>query len=362
MSAFGDGAENTDQYSSDVKDHFRLYAAVTRQPEHDWYWRAGAALTPTNAVINPLHYMLLGLDLPAVTAAPPASSSSLFADAGVVAMHSNVRASDRSSVFFRSSRFGSFNHSFADQNAFTLVSNGRDLLITGGYYPWFLSPHHATVTRATRYKNALTFDGGIGQAEPVANPSSPGRPMQSMDTRGELINYRVSGKWTVATGDATLAYRGWDEANHKWRPLLNSAIRTVAYNRLEKVVVIYDWATSERDRRWELNFNGLEAFNASATSARVTNNTASACIAVYGNAGSFSTTQGFAVAPEKKYPTQYQARYRTSAATPELVAVTVIREDCRTVPVTVIATGTLASVSINGGSALTFDRRSATLP
>ena len=362
MSAFGDAAEATDNYALYAKDQFRLYAALTRQPNHEWYWRVGDASTSENAVISPYHFMLLGLNLPETQPAAPTNPSALFEEAGVVAMHDDPSATGRSSVFFRSSRFGSYNHSFADQNAFALVSKGRDVLISGGYYPYYLSPHHATVTRATRYKNALTFDGGIGQAEPVKSPTAPGKPVQSMDTRGELIGYQARGNWTSATGNAVLAYRGWDSSKSVWRPLLSNAIRSIAYNRLERVVVIYDWATSDTARNWELNFNALEAFSANGKSAKATNQTSSACIDVYGVSGAFSTSSGFVVPPEGTYPNQYQARFRTTAASGALVAVTVIRESCRVVPVSVSTQGTMATVSINGGPSLTFNGRNATIP
>ena len=153
-----------------------------------------------------------------------------------------------------------------------------------------------------------------------------------MDARGKIINYLERGNWAVTTGDATLAYAGWQESSRTWTPFLSNAVRSIAYNRAERVVVIYDWATSAKNRRWELNFNGLEAFTASGTSAKVSNTTASACIDVYGANGNFSTSQGFVVQPEKKLPTQYQARFQANSPTPALVAVTVIREDCRNVP------------------------------
>ena len=362
MSAFGDGTEKSDMYKMYARDQYRLYAALTRQPHHDWYWRVGAPTTSKFITLSPFHFVALGLNQAPVVPAAPARSSFVFEDAGVVALHDDAKATNRSSVFFRSSRFGSANHSFADQNSFTLVSKGRDLLVSGGYYPWYLSPHHATVTRATRYKNALTFDGGIGQAEPVPNPSAPGQPEQTMDARGQIINFLDRGGWAVTTGDATRAYAGWKEADRTWTPFLSNAVRTVAYNRTERVLVIYDWATSATARRWELNFNGLEAFTASGTGARITNTTASACIDVHATPGSFSTTQGFAVKPEKVRPTQYQARFQAATASQALVAVTVIREDCRTVPVAVNASATSASVSINGAAPITFDRRTVVVP
>jgi hypothetical protein len=362
MSAFGDDAEDTESYSMYAKDLYRLYAAVTRLPHQVWYWKVGDALVSENTIISPFHFMLLALDQPEVVAAAETRTSFHFPEAGVVAMHDNAAATDRSSVFFRSSRFGSFNHSHADQNAFTLVSKGNDVLITGGYYPYYMSKHHATVTRATRYKNALTFDGGIGQAEPVKSPTAPGKPMASMDTRGEMINYRVSGKWAAATGDATLAYRGWDSKADAWLPLLSNAVRSIGYNRQERVIVIYDWATSDVARRWELNFNSLEPFTANGASAKATGKTASACIDIHGGSGSFSTSKGFAVAPEGNYPTQYQARYKAGGASNEWVAVTIVRESCSAVPVTVDLNGLSAVVRVNGEAALSFSGRTVTLP
>lgn len=136
----------------------------------------------------------------------------------------------------------------------------------------------------------------------------------------------------------------------------------MTYNRQEHVVVIYDWATSNSPRRWELNFNGLQAFTANGTSAKVTNQTSSACIDMYGTSGAFSTSQGFAVPPEGSYPTQYQAHYRVGTASNQLATVTVIRESCRSVPVAVNINGTSASVSVNAGPAVTFDQRTVVLP
>ena len=56
---------------------------------------------------------------------------------------------------FKSSRFGSFNHSHADQNSFILSAFGRPLLIDSGYYPWYGSPHDVGWTRQTIAHNAL---------------------------------------------------------------------------------------------------------------------------------------------------------------------------------------------------------------
>jgi hypothetical protein len=359
FAAMGDGMEKEPHYARYAPGAFRLYAALTRKPDHTWYWQAAAG--GDNAV-DPLLFLVHGLPQPQPLAVAPSQPSALFHDAGVVAMHDYAAAAaNRSTVYFRSSRFGSFNHSHADQNAFSYVSRGQNLLVSGGYYPWYLSNHHATVGRATRYKNALTFDGGIGQAEPEAEPTTPGKPMLSMDARGELVNFAVSGDWTVTTGDATLAYRGWDSSVKAWQPLLDNALRTVAYNRKERVVVVYDWATSAKSRQWELNFNALGPFATQADGVKVAYNGAAACISVHGLAGSYRMTTGFDVAPEFPRPQQYQARYVAGVSSPELAAVTVIRDDCQAVPVSVQIVGSMASVAVGSGATLTFDRRTVQL-
>ena len=221
------------------------------------------------------------------------------------------------------------------------------------------------VGRATRYKNALTFDGGIGQAEtmidPTTQPTVPGKPFHSMDTRGQLINFNDNKTWATSTGDATLAYRAQD-VRQRLTPLLSNAVRSVAYQRAEKVVVIYDYATSAKPRKWELNFHALNAFETVGRSLKAHNAGSSACIDVYGLPGTFALSDGFAIAPESPRANQFHGRYGASAASAQLASVTVIREDCRNVPVTVNVSGTVASVTINGASPITFDQRTVKLP
>ncbi|MFO1207028.1 MAG: heparinase II/III family protein [Burkholderiales bacterium] len=359
---FGDEVETTTSYTAYSYTDVRLYASAMRMPALEWYWRAYAPNVSSRGAVAPVHYLMLGIPGAAATPAAPTENSKLLEDAGLVAMHSSASDPGRTSVFFRSSRLGSYNHSHADNNAFTFVSKGQPLLVSGGYYPYYGSPHHLAVGRATRFKNALTFNGGIGQAEPSAAPSAPGNPVFSMDARGQLLNYADDGRWAVTTGDATLAYRGQDPATGAWNPLLTNAVRTVAFQRNERVVVIYDWATSLNPKRWELNFQSLNAPTLSASTVKVQNGGASACIDVYGPAGTFAFTSGFPIPPETPMATQYQSRFVAATSSTELVSVTVVREACRAVPVTVNFTGTSASVSINGAAPLVADKKTVTVP
>ena len=353
--AFGDGTSTT-HYRRVASNELRLYALLTGKPQHAWY--ATAVPTSTRPTyVEPWHLMLLGTGAQAAAPRAPDVHAWHFADAGVVAFHSDVGSAERSSLFFRSSEFGSYNHSHADQNAITFMSRGRDLLISGGHYPYYMSPHHAAVNRATRYKNALTFDGGIGQAE----DSVTLLPRHSRDARGKVLNVAQSTDWAVATGDATLAYRRYDPATRTWSPLLTNAVRSAAYNATAGVAVLYDWATSTTPRRWELNFNAPTPVGASGRHATVANAGASACIDIYGPDGTFTTSTGFDVVPENDGPDQHQARFSAAGASSELVAITVLREDCRAVDVDVTFDGARATVAVGGVPQLSFDGRSATI-
>lgn len=353
--AFGDEADATNHYQLYSGDTMRMLAYLTGKAEHEWYWRLRAENLTNKWLFAPLHFMLLGTSLPTPT--PPKralqfANSFLFEDAGYVALHVRTSDADRTSVFFRSSRFGSFNHSHADQNAFTFISKGKDILISGGVYDSFGSDFHRNVTRATRYKNALTFDGGIGQSEPSLSPVAPGAPVDSMTAIGRVMNFADTGVWAITSGDATAAYRGRDTNTGAERQLLSAAYRTVALNRSERVVVVYDYASSESAKKWELNFQTL-ASNSPAVSGevlKITNESSSACIQVFGLPGSYAITQGYPLAPSKESAPQSQIRYNASSKSAELVSVTIIREDCRDVPVRVSFEGSEAHISVNGSN------------
>jgi hypothetical protein len=350
LGQFGDDTETTNQYFDYSRNEFRLYASVSGKPEYEWYWRAHPGNLTLAAPVEVQNYLMLGISVPvAPLVTPQLPNSFLFEQAGYTALHSDTTDTLRSSVFFRSSYLGSLNHSHADNNGFTFVSKGKELLISGGYYPYYDSPHHALIGRATRYKNALTFDGGIGQSEPVDNPKVPGKPVYSMEPSGKLINFKDNGVWAVTTGDATLAYRGRNPVTEIWKPLLTNAIRTVAYNREQGIVIIYDWATSAVDRKWELNFQTLTApiLLEEKKTIQIQNGDVRACVDYHGRNGTFSFTKNFPVAPEVARPDQYQARLTADIASKEFVSITVIREDCRSAPIVEFVSNTQMLVAIN---------------
>lgn len=357
-SAFGDDVENTSHYEQIGFDGYRLLADLTRNTAQEWYWRQLPANVTPRYALGPEHFMMRGLLAARPSAAAPSSNSYVFEDVGHTAVHSSTQDPQRSSVFFRSSPLGALNHGHADQNSYVFRVKGQDLLISGGYYPWYQSPHHAAVTRATRFKNALTFDGGIGQAEPVTNPKAPGKPVFAQDPSGRLLNFFDDGTWAVSTGDASRAYRGRDPSALTWTALLDNAVRSLAYNRSERVLLVYDWATANRPLSWELNHQfPVAPLLPGQGRVQVSQGGQSACLSFHAPSGQISTEAGFPIAPENGASPQFRAQYKVSEPSKVFVALTVIREGCRDVPVTVSTNGSELRVVVNGGAPITFDHR-----
>ncbi len=367
-SAYGDDLEIDHFYESDASRHFRMYAALTQRPSDSWY----AQLANLNQDLPMLNYAMLGLRLPAVTPVAPTALSYVSGDAGIAVLFSSADPASRSALYFRSSQFGSYNHSHADQNSIYLDVDGKPLLITGGYMTDYFAAHHLAVQRNTRYQNAMTFDGGVGQGQwsesndSAVEPTGLSLPRESRDFTGELINFKDFGAWAVVTGDATRAYRMERGNTQTQVPLLSSAIRTAAYHRDLRVIVLYDWATSSKPRTWELNFQTLFPFTMAGTSVRADNDGAAACIDVYGLPNqTFSQTSEFSVAPAStsRFPTPNQAHGRFAAGLPtnELVAVTVIRENCAAHNVTVDFAGTQATVRVDNQAPAVFDKKTVTM-
>jgi hypothetical protein len=362
MGTFGDGAEINDHFKDYAGNDFRLLAYATKKPVYEWYWRTHAPFVDGGKPLQPYAFLLFGAcdetdpaARCAVSAESPVADSFLFEDAGYVAFHSNTAKPDRTSLYFRSSPQGTASHGEADNNAFVFVSQGEDVLINSGFYGNWDNPHFKTWTRHTMAKNALTLqnDGrsGFGQAQHFKDGQFQGAIYESPDAKGKLVNYYAgtgTDRWRIATGDATAAYRYYDETAKAWKPLVDSAIRSVAYLKGASesdpgVVFVYDYAHSEQARLWELNFHSLTqpVINGNRITITTKNRTTGAlfntCIDYYGPAGRFEniteTSPGTDIpAPlDSKYVVpQWHTRFKQYTASPSkyFYALTVIREQC----------------------------------
>jgi hypothetical protein len=111
-----------------------------------------------------LHILLSPREYTSLVSLPSTQpNGAFFPVVGWSAMHSSLTDRNRTSVFFKSSPFGSINHSHADQNSFVMYSKGKVLAMDSGYYDYYNSPHWRDYYKTTKAHNAITFDGGWGQ-------------------------------------------------------------------------------------------------------------------------------------------------------------------------------------------------------
>ena len=157
---------------------------------------------PTAAEFLVCNFTVSRLPIPPAAPLDDLPPSRYFADVGWVSMHSALgRPADDIHITFKSSPYGSFSHSHADQNAFILNAYGENLAINSGYREFHRSPHHSGWTWQTKSKNALLLDG-------------KGQKSQQLTSTGRIQNYETGPRFTWATGDATAAYQSTQPEGH----------------------------------------------------------------------------------------------------------------------------------------------------
>ena len=275
-------------------------------------------------------------DPPAATPPVELPRSIHLADTGWVALHSDLTSREANVMLcFKSSRFGSFSHSHADQNSFVLEAFGRPLLIDSGFYPWYGSPHDLAWTRHTRAHNAALVD-------------NRGQAVWRMEAGGRIIAFATAPDYDYCAGDATAAYQ-LESYEYTHRPLhlpersaaelgVERAIRHVVFLRPAVFVVIDDVVTRE-PRPIQLAFHAPVPFEAPTPSedggvtATVSNAPACARLTLGAEPGAaaarLTRTDRFPVAPErsheKEYPPQWHLTAAFDAAERERLLVTVIQ-------------------------------------
>lgn len=118
-----------------------------------------------------------------------------FEDVGWVSFHSALGdPANDIHITFKSSPYGSYSHSHADQNSFILNAYGEGLAINSANREFHRSPHHVQWTRQTRSKNALLIDGR-------------GQRPQDKKATGKITRFETGDRYAWTTGDATVAYQ-----------------------------------------------------------------------------------------------------------------------------------------------------------
>ena len=282
---FGDGAESlTTENWARIGKAYTLFAPTSLGR---WY---ASQLSGE----DPRHFELL--------LAPPADASpapypagtpnfALFPTIGWVAMHSDLSDAARVSLFFKSSAFGSFNHSHADQNSFVINSGGQRLAIDSGYYDGYQTPHWWQWYKQTRAHNAITFDGGQGQLF-FEHDGKMGY--------GAITHYELNPDHDIVTGDATQSYGG----------ALTQAKRAMVYLP-PNLALVYDKLASATARQWEWNIHALNPMNVvSDQQISIQNNGQSLCVSMLaGPTMRFTQTNLFTVAPSGSFPPQWHGDF-----------------------------------------------------
>ncbi len=169
--------------------------------------------------------------------------SKYFPDGGFAGLHSDLVDPDRISLYFRSSWWGSYGHSHADQNSFVINAYGEPLAIDSGFYPYYNSPHHENYARQTHAHNAITVDG-------------KGQPTQDIDSEGKITAFLNHSEFDLISGDASKAYK---EDKHASPAILKGAKRDIIYLRPDIFIVIDDLKAREiMDSTFEFWLNAEE--------------------------------------------------------------------------------------------------------
>jgi hypothetical protein len=149
---------------------------------------------PTAAEFLIRNFIASGKPLPAARPLSQLPPDRYFADIGWVALHSALGdPANDIQVTFKSSPYGSFSHSHADQNAFIVNAFGESLAINSAYREYHNSPHHDQWTRQTKSKNAVLIDG-------------VGEKPRDKSANGHITRFEQKPRYDWVTGDATAAY------------------------------------------------------------------------------------------------------------------------------------------------------------
>lgn len=309
---FGDGAEKS-YLLGDIGNLANAHASRSTDPLLRWYAKQVPARR-ANDFIQVFPAASLTKSLVDIGEIPTAAH---FPTIGWTAMHSSLKNREKISIYFKSSSFGSFNHSHADQNSFALSAFGQPLLIDSGYYDFYGSKHHDGWYRQTQAHNAITYDGGKGQILQ--------RTSSKESASGKIVAFATSESIDYVIGDSTQAYGG----------ALQKAFRTVVFLK-PSTVVVYDVLSSTTPRRWEWNLHALAKFKQiNQHEVFLQSGDEKLCITMSASSPvGFEQTDQFAVAPDFKKAAdvidekQWHGQFFSSQPSKEVAFIAVLNVGC----------------------------------
>ncbi len=255
----------------------------------------------------------------AATATPPPNST-VFSSIGWAAMHSDITSTARTSVYFKSSPYGAYNHSHGDQNSIVLFSGGKPLLIESGYEDYYGSPMANSWYRQTKAHNAVTYDGQIGQ-QITGNT-------ENLVRNGKITAFSTTPSMDFVEGDAQLAYGA----------VVSVAKRQVWYLRNTNAVVVRDKMVAPVAHKFEWNFHAPSVItNPSAGLYQITNGTQQVCLRSIGETPT-TFTKWVGTAPKAGKVEDHAAFVLPAATTAEFLVL--LDVGCRRPPTQLTTTAT----------------------
>ncbi len=224
--AFGDGSE--------TKPDTRVWHAFGSRmvsPRAAWYVSSLGGTEDTLSLLQAPYPM----PVKGTSVKSPPSNSFYYPSVGWAAFHSEIGKTSRTSLYFKSSPYGSFNHSHGDQNGILLSVAGQPLLVKAGWYDWYGSPYWTDWYHQTRSQNAVTFDGGKGQMVTGYR--------EQLQRNGKITGFSAQPSYDYVEGDATAAYGGQlTMAKRQVWHLRNAGNSMLVRDRLASTVArTYEW-------------------------------------------------------------------------------------------------------------------------
>jgi hypothetical protein len=250
--AFGDGSET----KPDPRV-FRAFANRMVSPRAAWYVAKLPGVEDSLSVIQAPYPMPVA----GTTAQVPPANSAYYPSTGWVAIHSDIASTARTSLYFKSSPYGSFNHSHGDQNGLLLSVAGQPLLTKAGWYDWYGSPLWNDWYHQSKSQNAVTFDGGKGQLVDGYR--------EQLQRNGRITGFSAQSTFDYAEGDATPAYGGQ----------LTQAKRQIWYLRGQNAAVVRDKLSAVVAHTYEFNVHAPSVITVeSPSSIKITAGGQSVCL------------------------------------------------------------------------------------
>jgi hypothetical protein len=238
--AFGDGSE--------TKPDPRVFRAFSQRmvnPRANWYQSKLSGIEDGMAVLEAPYPMPIAGN----TVFSPPSNEAYYPSTGWVAIHSDIGNTNRTSLYFKSSPYGSFNHSHGDQNGLLLSVAGQPLLVKAGWYDWYGSPLWTDWYHQTKSQNAVTFDGGKGQLVDGYR--------EQLQRNGKITGWAVNAAYDYSEGDATPAYGGQ----------LTMAKRQIWYIKGQDAVLVRDKLSAVVPHTYEFNIHAPAAITVESPSS-----------------------------------------------------------------------------------------------